>query len=139
MILYEVLRLYPPLPVFARTVEKETQLSNLLLPVGVQVAIPTILVHQDQLLWGEDAKEFKPERFSEGISKATKGQVAYFPFGSGPRICIGQNFGLMEAKMALSLILQSFTFQLSPSYTHGPRRILTLQPQYGAHIVLHKR
>lgn len=54
-------RLYPPLPEFARTVEKETQLSNLLLPVGVQVAIPTILVHQDKLLWGEDAKEFKPE------------------------------------------------------------------------------
>lgn len=139
MIIYEVLRLYPPVPMMTRAVQKETQLGNLLLPSGVQLSLPIFLIQRDQTLWGEDANEFNPQRFSEGISKATKGQVSFIPFGWGPRICIGQNFGLMEAKMALSLMLHSFTFELSPSYIHGPMTIITTQPQYGAHIILHKR
>lgn len=139
MILYEVLRLYPPAPVMLRTVHKETQLENLLLPARVELLLPTVLVQQDQQLWGEDAKEFNPQRFSEGISKATKGQVSFFPFGSGPRTCIGQNFGLIEVKLAMSLILQSFTFELSPSYTHAPVTLITTRPQHGVHLILHKR
>ena len=79
MILYEVLRLYPQAVSIVRSVNNKTQLGNLSLPAGVQVSLPTILVHYDTELWGEDAKEFKPERFSEGVSKATKGRVSFFP------------------------------------------------------------
>ena len=50
----------------------------------------------------------------------TKGQVSYFPFGWGSRICIGQNFALLEAKIMLSLLLQNFSFQLSPAYFITP-------------------
>ncbi|GMN57791.1 hypothetical protein TIFTF001_026900 [Ficus carica] len=138
MILYEVLRLYPPVLLFVREIEKQTQLGNLSLSPGMQVCLPTILVHYDAKLWGEDVKEFNPERFADGVSKVTKGQVSFFPFGWGPRICIAQNFAIIEAKMALALILQRFTFEFSPSYAHAPFNILTLQPQYGAHLILHK-
>ncbi|KAL8189217.1 hypothetical protein R6Q57_028783 [Mikania cordata] len=138
MILYEVLRLYSPATIFTRITYNETKLGDLTIPAGVELLLPVIFVHHDQDLWGEDAKEFKPERFSEGIAKATKNKLAFFPFSWGPRICIGNNFALMEARLAISTILQNFSFELSPSYTHSPSYVVTLQPRYGAHLILHK-
>ena len=116
----------------ARSVHNKTKIGNLSLPAGVMLCLPTVLVHQDHELWGDDASEFRPERFSEGISKATKGRVSFFPFGWGPRIS-----AMMEAKMALTTILQRFSFELSPSYRHAPTPVITLQPQYGAHLIVH--
>ncbi|VVA18911.1 PREDICTED: cytochrome P450 [Prunus dulcis] len=139
MVLLEVLRLYPAAVELLRTSRKKTQLGKFSLPAGVDVSIHIMLAHHDKELWGEDADEFKPERFSEGVAKATENQFAYFPFGAGPRICTRQNFAMLEAKLALSLILQHFTFELSPSYAHAPLALITLQPQYGAHIILSKR
>ncbi|KAE8124613.1 hypothetical protein FH972_019480 [Carpinus fangiana] len=138
MILHEVLRFYPPVTLLNRAVDKDTKLGNLIIPAGAMIGLPIILIQRDCELWGDNANEFDPERFSEGVSKATKGQLSFFPFGGGPRLCIGQNFAMMEAKMALSLILQHFSFEISSSYTHAPFTIITLQPQFGAHIVLHK-
>uniref|UniRef100_A0A452ZM98 Cytochrome P450 n=1 Tax=Aegilops tauschii subsp. strangulata TaxID=200361 RepID=A0A452ZM98_AEGTS len=137
MILYEVLRLYPPATVFTRKTYKKIEIGGITYPAGVMFEMPVLYIHHDTDIWGEDVHQFKPDRFAEGISKASKDPGAFFPFGWGPRICIGQNFALLEAKMALCMILQRFEFELAPSYTHTPHSVMMLRPMHGAPIRLH--
>lgn len=121
----------------ARRVEKEVRLGNLVVPTTTLLAIPTVAVHHDTKFWGDDAHEFKPERFSEGIGKATeKNSAAYLPFGLGPRNCVGMNFATNEAKIAMSMILQRYSFSLSPAYAHMPAQLLTICPQNGVQVIL---
>ncbi|GMN42051.1 hypothetical protein TIFTF001_011266 [Ficus carica] len=138
LIINESLRLYPPIVSFSRTVEKEGRLGNLFLPSKMDVFITNLAFHHDPKIWGEDVHEFKPERFSEGVPKATNNNsAAFFPFGLGPRTCVGMNFALIEAKIALSMILRRYTFTLSPTYVHSPFQLITLQPQHGVQVMIH--
>ena len=136
MILYEVLRLYPPAITFSRRAYKEMKIGNVTFPAGAFIEIPILFIHHDPDTWGSDVNDFKPERFAEGISKASKDSGAFLPFGWGPRVCIGQNFALLEARMAMCMILQRFEFELAPSYTHAPHTVMTLHPMHGAQIKL---
>ncbi|KAK9063726.1 hypothetical protein SSX86_017598 [Deinandra increscens subsp. villosa] len=138
MILNEVLRLYPPIVMITRATHKETKLGNMMIPSGVSIALDMIHVHHDPQIWGDDVNEFNPERFAEGIVNATKGKGSspYFPFSNGPRVCIGQNFAMAEAKTAMVMILRRFSFELSPSYKHSPFPVFTLPPRFGAHLIL---
>lgn len=85
MILHEVLRLYPPVVGLFRHTCKPTKVKGYLIPAGVDVQVQTIHIQHDEEYWGEDAQEFKPERFSGGVSRASKNQNAFFSFGWGPK------------------------------------------------------
>ncbi|XP_075657749.1 cytochrome P450 CYP749A22-like isoform X1 [Castanea sativa] len=138
MIINESLRLYPPIPLIARKVKRKTRLGKLTLPAELVLLISNIAVHHDPQVWGEDVHLFKPERFSEGVSKATNNNIAAFlPFGMGPRNCVGFSFATTETKIALSMILQRYAFTLSPAYVHSPVQVLTVRPQHGLQVLLH--
>ncbi|KAM5586749.1 cytochrome P450 CYP749A22-like [Rosa sericea] len=138
MIINESLRLYPPVIQLVKKAERESRLGKLIVPANIDLVIPTLALHHDRQIWGQDAELFKPERFSEGVAKATKDNMAAFiPFGMGPRICVGLNFATTETKIALSMILQRYAFTLSPGYIHAPLQFLTVRPQHGVQVVLH--
>ncbi|KAK6117816.1 hypothetical protein DH2020_048443 [Rehmannia glutinosa] len=136
MIVNEILRLYPSGMEFSRVIEEETKLGEYTIPKDTLVTCPILLLNRSTEIWGEDAQEFNPERFADGVVKATQGKAAYMPFGWGPRICIAQNFSYFEVKTFLAMLLRDFSFELSPTYTHAPYVDFTIHPQYGAPLVL---
>ncbi|XVF43271.1 hypothetical protein PTKIN_Ptkin02bG0026900 [Pterospermum kingtungense] len=138
MIIYETLRLYPPVQTLGRKVENEVQLGKLILPPDMHLVVPILALHHDPQLWGDDVNLFKPERFADGIANATKyNAAAFIPFGLGPRSCVGMSFAITETKTALAMILQRYSISLSPTYTHSPFFLLMLQPQHGIQVMLH--
>ncbi|GFP87288.1 cytochrome p450 cyp749a22 [Phtheirospermum japonicum] len=137
MIIYETLRLYSPAINIVRRTNSKTKLGKYDFPANVTLFIPPLAVHRNPEIWGRDAHLFKPERFAEGLAKATNGNAtAFLGFGFGPRICVGMNFASNEAKITLSMILQRYKFTLSPNYVHSPFVVLTVRPQHGVQILL---
>ncbi|KAH0467435.1 hypothetical protein IEQ34_004673 [Dendrobium chrysotoxum] len=134
MVINESMRLYPPVLNILRTVAKDCRVGNVLLPKGMQIQISPLVIHHDLSIWGDDAQLFLPERFAT----TANGGAAFFPFGVGPRICVGQGLAMLEAKLALSTILQRYSFGLSPAYVHSPVSRLTCRPQHGIQAVLRK-
>ncbi|CAD5194306.1 unnamed protein product [Musa acuminata subsp. malaccensis] len=135
MILNETLRLYPPAVATIRRAKAEVELGGYHIPRGTELLIPIMAVHHDARLWGPDVTQFNPARFADGASRAARHPTAFIPFGLGPRMCIGQNLALLEAKLTVAVLLQRFAFRLSPSYVHAPTVLMLLYPQYGAPIL----
>ncbi|KAI9117504.1 hypothetical protein K1719_011670 [Acacia pycnantha] len=135
MIINESLRLYPPTIATIRRAKTDMDLGGYKIPRGTELLIPILAVHHDQSIWGNDVNEFNPGRFSEGVARAAKHPMAFIPFGLGVRTCIGQNLALLQAKLALAIILQRFSFRLAPHYQHAPTVLMLLYPQYGAPII----
>ncbi|PPD91090.1 hypothetical protein GOBAR_DD11992 [Gossypium barbadense] len=118
-------------------VAREVQLGKLVLPAKLDILPLNIGLHRDPHLWGDNVHLFKPERFADGIAKATNYTAAAFlPFGLGPRSCVGMTFATIETKIALSMILQRYTITLSPAYVHSPILILTVRPQHGIQVII---
>ncbi|KAI3719821.1 hypothetical protein L6452_20726 [Arctium lappa] len=138
MVINESLRLYPPVLMMTRKVEREIKLGNLTLPANINIFISILALHHSQEIWGNDVLRFRPERFANGVARATKNNpAAFLPFGMGPRTCVGLNFTTNEAKIALSMILQRYRFTLSSNYVHLPADVFILTPKKGVQVILH--
>ncbi|KAG8079600.1 hypothetical protein GUJ93_ZPchr0007g3951 [Zizania palustris] len=138
MFLLETLRLYSPVPLIESRAVSDLELGSggVRVPEGTILKIPIATIHRDKDVWGDDADEFRPERFENGVSRAANHPNALLSFSSGPRACIGQNFAMMEAKVIIAMILQRFSFALSPNYVHAPTDVITLRPKYGLPMIL---
>jgi cytochrome P450 len=136
MVLNETLRLFPPVYNVARLATKDVHLKGgLFIPKGMAIEFPILAIHQDKEYWGDAVGEFNPGRFVNGVSEACSHKQAFFPFGAGPKNCIGNNFAVMEAKIVLASVLRRFQLLPSPNYKHHPIHMLVQRPKFGMPII----
>jgi cytochrome P450 len=125
-VIEESLRLYPPAWIIDRIAINDDHVAGYLIPKGTMVILYIYGSHHQASLW-EDPEEFQPERFEPEAKKAIP-PFAYFPFGGGPRKCIGNNFAMMEMQLVLTQMVKTFQFEcLSDQVTMLP--LITLRPQ----------
>ncbi|WP_373515688.1 cytochrome P450 [Persicitalea sp.] len=132
-VVQEVLRLYPPAWVVSRRSLEEDQIGPYAFPADSYMLISPYTLHRRPEYW--DAPEvFNPDRFSEENSK-NRPTYAYLPFGGGPRLCIGNNFALMEMQLALATLLRDFDVALlTPDQLVEPEPMVTLRPKGGIRL-----
>jgi cytochrome P450 len=136
-VLTESLRLYPTAWGMARLAAEEHEIAGYPVRRGYGVAFAQWVIHRDAR-WFDAPLEFRPERWDNGLAKQLP-RFAYFPFGGGPRQCIGNTFALMEASVVLATIGQKFRFQLVANHKVTPLASITLRPQNGIQVSLEAR
>jgi cytochrome P450 len=135
--LQEGMRLYPPAWTMVRRAIQPDVIDGWLIDPHINIAIPTHTVHRRADLW-PDPDRFDPDRFTPEAIKA-RHRFAYFPFGGGPRLCIGQHFAMLEMLIVLARLLQGFDFTLRPNQRIATAPLITLRPKYGIWLRAHAR
>jgi cytochrome P450 len=136
-VLTESLRLYPTAWGMARLAAEEHEIAGYPVRPGYGVAFAQWVMHRDAR-WFDAPLQFRPERWDNGLAKQLP-RFAYFPFGGGPRQCIGNTFALMEASVVLATIGQKFRFALAPDHKVTPLASITLRPKNGIQVRLEAR
>ena len=137
MVVKESMRLYPPAWAFGREALADCEIGGYHVPAGTQLVVSQWVTHRDPRYY-EAPGEFRPERWAEGsIEKVPK--YAYFPFGGGPRLCIGQSFAKMEAILLLATIAQQFRLRSASGERIAPQPSITLRTKNGMRMVLERR
>ncbi|ADU32117.1 cytochrome P450 [Evansella cellulosilytica] len=137
-VISESLRLYPPAYVIGRQAAEDTEINGYRIKKGDMILMSQYVMQRNRKYY-EDPHTFIPERFENDFIK-TIPEYAYFPFGGGPRVCIGNHFAFMEAVLVLACLSKQFKFT-SP---HEPQKIkpqplITLRPKYGLTLLTTKR
>lgn len=137
MVLDEALRLYPPAWGQPRRSIKDDTIDGYWLPAGSMISLCQYVTHRHEDFW-QQPDRFLPERFlAQQAEKRPK--FAYFPFGGGSRLCIGQQFALLEGQLALANLAQKFRFDLVPGAKVEPDPTFTLMPKDGLAVTVRKR
>lgn len=136
-VITESMRLYPPAWGMARMAIEDTEIAGYKVRKGSGVTVAQWAVHRDPR-WYDEPEEFRPERWEGDLAKRIP-RFAYFPFGGGPRQCIGNAFAMMETGLVLATIAQHFRFKLVAGHRVVPIASITLRPRYGIRVVMEER
>ncbi|MGH9781478.1 MAG: cytochrome P450, partial [Candidatus Acidiferrales bacterium] len=136
-IVRESLRLYPPAWAMGRQAIEDCTIGGYHVPRNTTIYMSQWVVHRDSRYFDEP-DEFRPERWMDSLQKMLP-KFAYFPFGGGPRVCIGASFAMMEATLLLAAIASRFRIKLVPGQTIRLWPSITLRPREGIQVVLSKR
>ncbi len=135
MVIKEALRLYPPAWLLtARTPLETVTVGGYPIHPGEWIFISPYVMHHNPRYF-DDPQRFDPERFADGREQELA-RYAYFPFGGGPRVCIGNSFAMMEARLILATVAQRYRLMLDPGQTIVPEPEITLRPRYGLHMTV---
>lgn len=128
-VLQEAMRLYPPVWLMSRVCREDDCVGGYHLPAGTLVIVSPYLLHRHPDYWSEP-ETFDPGRFRDHRASA-RHPYAYLPFSGGPRVCIGRNFAMMEARLVLAMVLQRFQLQHVEGHRVEPEALVTLRPSGG--------
>jgi len=135
--LEESLRLYPPAWIMGRTLVKPWTVRGVELPAGTEIITPQWVVHRDER-WFDQAHRFRPERWRNGETDDLP-KFAFYPFGGGPRVCIGNHFARMEALLVLATVLQHRSFVAVPGFEPELIPAVTLRSRNGMQVDVRAR
>jgi enediyne biosynthesis protein E7 len=134
MVLDETLRLFPPAWSFGRKAIRDDEVGSYGIPAGSLVWVCPYVTHRDPRFW-ERPENFEPERFRpEPV--ASRHRLAYFPFASGPRMCIGAHFAMTLAQLTLASIARRYRLRMAPGNSVEPEALITLRPRGGVEVML---
>jgi cytochrome P450 len=136
-VIKETMRLYPPAWAIVRNAVKECEIGGYRVPVGATIMMSQWVTHRDPRYYDEP-EQFNPDRWLDERTKETR-KFVFFPFGGGPRTCIGSSFAEMEAVLVLATIAQRYQFQLTGDPPVEPLPTITLRPRQGVKVVLTQR
>jgi cytochrome P450 len=136
-VIHEALRLYPPAYIMARLAIEPFELGGYSFPAGTTVIMSQWVTHRDARYF-PDPLVFRPERWLDGLIMRLPAH-AYFPFGGGPRRCIGQGFAMLEAALVTAELAQRFSLELEPGQTIVPEPLVTLRPRGGIRMRIRRR
>ena len=134
MVLEETLRLFPPAWSFGRKAIRDDEVGGYAIPAGSLVWVCPFLTHRDPRFW-ERPETFEPERFAPERA-ASRHRLAYFPFASGPRMCIGAHFAMTMAQLTLASIARRYRLRLAPGSSVEPEALITLRPRGSVDLML---
>ena len=129
MVVREAMRLYPPAPGFTREPIEDVTIGGYEVPKGSLVTVITWALHRDPRFF-PDPERFDPERFGPGWEERVP-RFAYLPFGGGPRVCIGNGFAMMEARLIVAAVAQRYRLQLESDQEVVPIQLVTVRPKDG--------